>query len=687
MLKLRNYSDKLINLLILVLVNLVIFYNYWIGRSTPPWDFLGGGQVEQFRFYKDGSFFSPPSWFPYGWFGIPEYQLLQDGGWFIPVALVSEVFYWNPPNAARVQAFLILFGSIGAYFLAKIYVKDTKLALLSGVLYSFIPAFYSNAQHYGVVRSAALFPWIVYIVNPHFILKRKYSVIIGSFIIFQTIVGSYPGNLVSIFYTTLILVIFLSINLKTKKIEYIGRLLLMSLSGILMGLLRYLPVTTNLDSFPENAGNQAGVSVNNLIYLLFPYTDNNLPWGDPSLRSIYVGSLVFVLFFFLNLKDKNIKIWTFILASSIVMMMQNQVNDVIRDFLPLVNISRFAITDWRNTFSLSLILITVIILEKINFKEILITKIRILGVISASLFMIYLGILYNFSTLKLLFYVIPVFLLTFYLYKYRKLNIKFLIFFILCFNYIFVLDNSLSWLTTVKEQYFNIYRNSYSNIDENIKYPLEKRSKRYFFVYPPLNSEEYKTDQRYNRFWLTGGFGALGYHNIKDIPAYRALFQRLEVPNDPVIKFLALEGKQLIVNEKQDLNKALEKCIKDLVCDSLQGVSVNQIEFDRENEKFNVNSDKRFIMVQNEMYSPVWNGYICIADGDCSKIKSSSSLQSLRTWSLPAGKYIFATTAETPLNKERWILFYLGLCISLVDFVLRLFHSRRTSIKIKNASS
>jgi hypothetical protein len=54
---------------------------------------------------------------------------------------------------------------------------------------------------------------------------------------------------------------------------------------------------------------------------------------------------------------------------------------------------------------------------------------------------------------------------------------------------------------------------------------------------------------------------------------------------------------------------------------------------------------------------------------------------------LPAGKYIFATTAETPLNKERWILFYLGLCISLVDFVLRLFYSRRTSIKIKNASS
>ena len=98
---------------ILCLLNISVFYNYWIGYSTPPWDFLGGGQVEQFRFYEDGSFFNPPSWFPYAWFGIPEYQLLQDGGWFAPVAFVAEFFTWSPPNAARVQAFIILFGSIG----------------------------------------------------------------------------------------------------------------------------------------------------------------------------------------------------------------------------------------------------------------------------------------------------------------------------------------------------------------------------------------------------------------------------------------------------------------------------------------------------------------------------------------------------------------------------------------------
>ena len=687
MLKPLKNSANFNDLLILILVNLLIFYNYWIGRSTPPWDFLGGGQVEQFRFYKDGSFFNPPSWFPYGWFGIPEYQMLQDGGWFLPVALVSEFFSWNPPNAARVQAFLILLGSLGAYFLAKNYVKDSKLALLTGVLYSFIPAFYSNAQHYGVVRSAALFPWVIYIVTPNFLLKKKYSLFTGSYIIFQTIVGSYPGNLVSLIYTSLIFVALTLMQLKIKKIEYLTKLFLMGLSGILMGLLRYLPVTTNLDSFPENAGNQAGISFNNIVYLLFPFTDNNLPWGDPSLRSIYVGPLVFILFFFLNVRDKNIKIWAILFVTSIFMMMQNQLNDLLREYIPFINISRFAISDWRNTFNLSLIIMTIIILEKINSKKISITNIRFSGVLISLLFMLYLGIIYDFTILKLFFYLMPVFLLTFYLYRFRNFNINLLIISILSFNYFFVLDNNLTWLTTVKEQYFNIYKKDYSTIKETIEYPLERRSKRYFFNAPPLTSEEYKTDQRYNRFWLTGAFGALGYHNIKDIPAYSSLFKRLETPNDPVIKYLSLEGKQLIMEENQNVQNVLEKCVNYLNCKTVSGVSVEQIEFDRESEKFNINSDKSFVLIQNEMFSPVWTGNICKDNENCTKVKAIPSLESLRTWILPAGKYTFITEAKTPLNRERWILFSLGLFISLGEFPLRLFNSRRTSIKAENSSS
>jgi hypothetical protein len=161
---------------LLIALNFVIFYKYWLGISTPPWDFLGGGMVEQYRFYKDGGFFTPPSWFPYAWFGIPEYQMLQDGGWFLPVAFVAELIGWYPANAARVQAFMVLFGSIGTYFLSTRFITTKWINLLAGILYAFIPAFYSNAQHYGVVRSASLLPWILYFLHPKTIKNSRMSI-------------------------------------------------------------------------------------------------------------------------------------------------------------------------------------------------------------------------------------------------------------------------------------------------------------------------------------------------------------------------------------------------------------------------------------------------------------------------------------------------------------------------------
>ena len=94
------------------MINIIVFNQYWLGLAIPPWDFIGGGMVEQYGFYNYGSFFNPPSWYPNAWFGIPQYQMLQDGGWFLPTLVVAEFFSWYPENAARLQAFIILLGSI-----------------------------------------------------------------------------------------------------------------------------------------------------------------------------------------------------------------------------------------------------------------------------------------------------------------------------------------------------------------------------------------------------------------------------------------------------------------------------------------------------------------------------------------------------------------------------------------------
>jgi hypothetical protein len=258
-------ENRYFPVIFLFLLNFIVFNKYWLGISTPPWDFLGGGMVEQYRFYKDGGFFNPPSWFPYAWFGIPEYQLLQDGGWFLPVAFVSDLFGWHPANAARVQAGLILFGSFGIYLLSSLFVQKRWINVLSASLYMFIPAFYSNAQHYGVVRSAALLPWILYFCHPKTILKDRFKILFGGIIVFQSIVGSYPGNLVSTAYTAILFILIFGL---LKNPIYLSRILVMGVGGLLMGLIRYLPTFGLQNSFPANVGNQAGVTFYNVIYLI-----------------------------------------------------------------------------------------------------------------------------------------------------------------------------------------------------------------------------------------------------------------------------------------------------------------------------------------------------------------------------------------------------------------------------------
>ena len=659
--------------MLLTSLNAIVFYKYWLGISTPPWDFLGGGMVEQFRFYKDGGFFNPPSWFPYSWFGIPEYQMVQDGGWFIPVWLTSELFGWHPANAARVQAFLILFGTIGMYVLAKILINQKFYALVAGVLYLFIPVFYSNAQAYSTVRSATLLPWLLYFLHPKVIKKSRTSLLFGSIIIFQSITGSYPGNLIAAFYTVMIYILLICLPQSQNRFRYLKFLILMGASGVLMGLIRYLPVIYLQESFPSNVGNQAGITFYNLIYLIFPFTGTNLPWADPTLRSLYIGIFAFVVLSFFSFRVKKALPWFAIALFSVFMMSSNFLNDLVRETIPFLNISRFAITDWRNTFNIAIIILVVFTLKYVtesstNTKNFF----RFVILISSLIFLMIYGYSEGQSVINILITGVSAIIFIIYIYKIKiESNISkiFLILLISISGIVFVFTNSFTWMTTVKEQNFNIYNNTFTNIQEGVKYPLKVRPARVSFLPMPLTSENYKNDQRYNRFWLTGGFGAFGYHNIKDINAYSSLFPRLEKEQDPVIDFLMTKSKQLAVTNLNTVETELDDCTNSIACPNDIGVKIMQLEFNKQSEKFKIEADKDFIMIQNEIYSPVWKGKIC-SKSDCKTIESAPALDSLRTWTLPAGKYELETYAETPFNNVRWIIFYSGLFLALLSSLI-----------------
>ena len=658
-----------------------MFQNYWLGFAIPPWDFIGGGMVEQYGFYEYGSFFSPPSWFPNAWFGIPEYQMLQDGGWFLPTLVVAEFLNWYPENAARLQAALIFIGSVGFYALSKHFVNTRYFALLGAVIYSFNPAFFSNAQHYGVVRSAVLIPWLLFIMTPKIIFEKWWAIPAGSLIFFQLITGSYPGNLVSSIYTCLIL-FFYFLFFENRRIAYSIRIAVFFISGLLMGLVRYLPTLLDLRSFPQNITNSSDLGYWNFSTFIYPFVSDNLI-GDPSMRSIYLGPLFLSLIpitLLLMAKNKTIIFWVALAFFSLTMMVSSNVTDLFRSILPFTNISRFGMTDWRTTLYISVIFITLLTFQKINgirllsliFSEIifliLLLTVRIIG---TSLNYSESDISYTLKVLVITNISIILYILASILLKNKNTH-SVILFLILILQTAFYVEyynkNKLTWESKEIDQ--NIYGQSFRSISRVIEYPLSSRPPRILLTPPPFDEWQYRTDYRYNKFWLTGEFGALGYHNVKDNKAYRSLEVRLQRNSDPVINYLLSQGLIITATDNTDIEELINNCLANYsTCQTVEGVEIKQLEFNRESELYSIKSNRDFIMLQNEMYSPVWSARLC-ENQECFSIDSSPILDSLRGWKIPKGNFEFRSEAKTLYNSERWLIYWIGVILSLISTVV-----------------
>jgi hypothetical protein len=242
-------------------------------------------------------------------------------------------------------------------------------------------------------------------------------------------------------------------------------------------------------------------------------------------------------------------------------------------------------------------------------------------------------------------------------------------------------QNKLTWESKEIDQ--NIYGQSFGSISRVIEYPLSSRPSRILLTPPPFDEWQYRTDYRYNKFWLTGEFGALGYHNVKDNYAYKSLEIRLQKENDEVVNFLLDKGTALTLTENSNYEDGIQSCLDDSsLCQPLSGVKVVQKEFNRESEIFAIVANRDFIFIQNEMYSPIWKAELCDTN-KCRTIESFPVLDSLRAWKIPKGDFEFRSEAKTLLNFQRWFIFWTGLIlitIATVFFNRKLVRDSQSSI-------
>jgi hypothetical protein len=101
-----------------------------------------------------------PLWFPYGHAGTPFFMNPQSQLWSPVTWIVSLLVEYDPLVAQQQEFLFILFGSMGAYFLAHSLWGRRSAALLAAIAFNFTSARLCNAQHMDIVTAFSLFPWV-----------------------------------------------------------------------------------------------------------------------------------------------------------------------------------------------------------------------------------------------------------------------------------------------------------------------------------------------------------------------------------------------------------------------------------------------------------------------------------------------------------------------------------------------
>jgi hypothetical protein len=350
----RGINSKHAPYIILLFINFVSYFGFYTGKDTPPWDFWGWSLADAHTWLLNGSFFRPIEYIPHLFGGYPAYLSIQNGSWFLPSIFIRVLTgNFGAHEAAVVQGLMVLFGSIGAYLLAKHFVKTETVRVMVGIAFTFTPGIIGNASHTDIIRGWAFFPWLILTFFVKF-QERPALISVFTIIWFQFFITGYPGVMISSFYIFALWSLFFMCYQKSNKhiIQYI---FLIPLIGLLLSLIKWLPYLFTLDDKPS-PGNILTVSWRTLVTLTFPFSDNVFP-NDVAMRTIFVSPLLLLACFVWRRWEKL----DWLLLSTILVSLAFGVNFSLtnqwQNFLPLLDLSRFRMADFKLPFCMSILLL------------------------------------------------------------------------------------------------------------------------------------------------------------------------------------------------------------------------------------------------------------------------------------------------------------------------------------------
>lgn len=689
--------------LLLLIATIGVFYSHILGSLTFPWDFHGPYFTHAVARMRDGSFVSPPLWMPWGGFGIPAAQSLQDGAWYLPQYLF-DFFGWKYDlvGATRLQVAHVFFGALGAYFFVRQMHASRLAASVASLAFVFNPAFFSNSQHVDIVRGTALLPWLLYALILLFRRSGAWSFLVFSLILWQFLVGAYAGMIVSAAYACVIVAAFETyfVRQKTRSLWPFAIVFLAVASAVGLSMVKFLPVLVDFSSVRQSAGQVSGVTFELLTTLLFDFDLDGMP-NDLSMRDMFVGLPILwlsIVGMVSTGSDKSKMPHVLVVVALIPMVAYSPVQSLVA-VLPLMDVSRFHISDFRPVLHLVMLLFAAYGCDQLlrNEKSRVLTASMVIGAVLVMALSVYgwhlsqpeKAFVWPLVAALCMLPAVAVWLTDRSAEPRGRAVIAIcLLSAVAVSGYGHALRSERVWRMPRSDAaevatFGTTIRELLSNSPVG---PIEYRPARALLAPLPASRGELY-DELYNFAWLAQGYAAFGYENMATSRTlseiYDAAISRKESDLQTAMRWMIERSSvrllpDLATFDLHSFSECIGVCVEPSIADNAQ---VRMIAFRPEGAVYEVNAVTAFSMVENELYYSGWTGLVCSFDNVCADAEVSAQPvgRVLRGWSLPAGRYRFMTYYQPPAWEESaGITKFSAMLAGLIFFILLLVARKRS---------
>lgn len=676
--------------LVLALFNYVTFKRHYSGRATFPWDFLGGYHAQSFGWYDIGGVTAPASWLPWTNLGFPAFLAIQAGGWYLPLTLLHALGVEYSVHVATVfQALHVLFGAVGCCLLLRRLGSPLAVALFAGIAYHYGATFFSNQQHVDIVRAAAWFPWLILALHPEFLTRKWWGIPAAALILSQLLVCAYPGAIVSFAYASAVWVLLQTWQCKDPvgRRRYLVLLSCAVLCGLLMAMPKWMPFLLNgavglqRESFdPPPVGNMA------LFTFLLPYLSDAVP-GDPTMRSLWLPLTVFWGICWLTPREPLAR---FGLAMTVFGLVFCMLVPHVPEFLHLLpggGVSRFPLADWRPVIHLGLILASAsgwqrLLSGSVPMQSALVRSAVMLLVFTAA---VLAGVFHGFDGASLVLalatgaVVLALALVVIALSSARPRGRMVsgiwaiaLIVVTATNGYMYHRSQPLTWRpawnSDVEMQSFGGHFSDFTSGRQPLV--IERRPARAVVGGNLQDAITLRDSSHYNHCYYSHRYCVFGYDNLRLSKPHQLLLSSLYGEGGGALLAFVSHPQQLLVipavggDTVPLLDEALATAAA--VGDST-GVKVSFRKYSAESVVYLVETVRGVRVIENEIAWPGWRLRLCDTTGRCgTPVEVEATSQSLRTWSIPPGKWTVNLEFVGPSNVPGYLCYVLGVLIALL---------------------